>query len=65
LITSGAIAISFKLWPHQTVGNLMHTHTDLPSDHPHLQNAHQQTDGFRHAHTFVIDDLHHHWPTHG
>ncbi|MBL4872642.1 MAG: MFS transporter [Rhodobacteraceae bacterium] len=65
LIASGAIAISFKFWPHQSTDSLVHTHTDLPSDHPHLQNAHQRTDGFRHAHTFVIDDLHHHWPTHG
>jgi len=65
LIASGAVAISFIFWPHQTVSNLTHTHTDLPSDHPHLQGAHQRTDGFHHAHTFVIDDLHHHWPTHG
>ena len=65
LIASAAVVLSFKLWPHKTAGDLMHTHANLPSDHPHLQGAHKQTDGFRHAHTFVIDDLHHHWPTHG
>ena len=65
LIASGAIALSFKFWPRQTAGIMMHTHTDLPSDHPHLQDAQQGADGFAHTHKFVIDDLHHHWPTHG
>lgn len=65
LIASAAIALSFKFWPHQTAGSILHTHTDLPSDHPHLQDAQQGTDGFAHTHKFVIDDLHHHWPTHG
>lgn len=65
LISSVSIAFAYKFWPRVSVGNLSHTHTDLPSDHPHLRNAQQQTDGYRHAHTIVIDDLHHHWPTNG
>ena len=65
LISSVAIVLGLKFWPRQNTGSLVHTHTDLPSDHPHLKNAQQHTDGFRHTHAFVIDDLHHVWPTHG
>lgn len=65
LISSVAIVLGFRNWPHHTADSLVHTHTDLPPDHPHLQNAQQRTNGFQHTHTFVIDDLHHDWPTHG
>lgn len=65
LISSVSIVFAYKFWPHVSAGNLSHTHTDLPSDHPHLRNAQQLTDGYRHTHTIVIDDLHHHWPTNG
>ena len=35
-----------------------HLHPDLGADHPHLEG----TGSRRHAHAFVIDDLHHRWP---
>ena len=40
---------------------VMHEHTDLPEDHPHLKAY----GGRRHAHAIVIDDEHHVWPTSG
>ena len=37
---------------------LAHDHPDLPADHPHLAGH----GGGQHAHPYVIDDLHGHWP---
>ncbi|MGE4609986.1 MAG: MFS transporter [Paracoccaceae bacterium] len=65
ILAAVAIAVSFRFWPHQVDPKLEHTHADLPPDHPHLQNSEPHRDGFHHTHTFMIDDLHHHWPTRG
>ena len=51
------------LWPINDARELMHKHSNLPTDHPHLQEY--QTEGNRHQHIFVIDDEHRAWPTHG
>tara|TARA_R110000751_G_scaffold271365_1_gene371153 strand:- start:1892 stop:3229 length:1338 start_codon:yes stop_codon:yes gene_type:complete len=58
----GAIT-AFLIWPSADAKELVHDHSDLPPDHPHLQEY--QTDGKRHRHRFVIDDEHRAWPTHG
>jgi len=50
-----------RLWPADLPDAPEHSHPDLPADHPHLR-AHG---GRTHAHTLVIDDEHHTWPTHG
>ena len=51
-------ALALWLWPRSDPGSLVHSHPDLPADHPHLREH-----GFgRHAHDFVIDDLHTTWP---
>jgi hypothetical protein len=39
---------------------LPHGHPDLPPSHPHLKTV--EPSG-RHAHAYVIDDLHPSWPT--
>lgn len=52
------VALAVRLWPAQDPSALPHRHPDLPSDHPHLR-AH----GPDHLHPFVIDDLHHRWPS--
>lgn len=45
-----------RLWPAQDPDGVLHSHPDLPPDHPHLR-------GHRaHSHAYVIDDLHPHWP---
>ena len=40
------------LWPRKDQEPIMHTHPDLPQDHPHLAT------GNPHAHPIIIDDLH-------
>jgi MFS family permease len=53
----GVILAAF-MWPVNDPAEVFHEHTDLPVDHPHLAKAR----GRRHAHPFVIDDLHPNWP---
>ena len=44
------------VWPTRDPESVEHDHSDLPGDHPHLLEHHAQQG--RHAHAFVIDDLH-------
>ncbi|NUB43425.1 MFS transporter [Fertoebacter nigrum] len=53
---AGLVAV-LRLWPTRDAAELPHDHADLPPDHPHLADH-----GPRHAHAFVIDDLHSRWP---
>lgn len=52
-----ATLLAVRLWPATDREVLVHRHPDLPDDHPHLAGA-----GASHAHPYVIDDLHRHWP---
>lgn len=61
LLAGLGLATATRLWPALDPEALAHGHPDLPPDHPHLL-AHGAE---RHSHAFVIDDAHHHWPTHG
>lgn len=54
---------AFFTWPSTDTKELVHDHSDLPPDHPHLREF--RTDGKPHRHLFVIDDEHRAWPTHG
>lgn len=56
LLALAGVACGVALWPHETSDPLIHSHDDLPADHPHIR------DGRTHSHTFVIDDYHPHWP---
>ncbi len=58
----GSVAALF-VWPSGYSNELVHDHSDLPPDHPHLHEY--QADGKQHRHLFVIDDEHRVWPTHG
>ena len=60
VLTLAAIAVAAALWPASDPDILEHAHADLAHDHPHLEGAGAD----RHAHPFVIDDLHHRWPAH-
>lgn len=53
--------LALRLWPREELGNLVHSHDDLPADHPHLLK-HRKTAAESHSHTYVIDDLHTQWP---
>lgn len=50
---------ALRLWPSSDPDVVPHSHDDLASDHPHLQEAHAISGG---AHPYVVDDLHHNWP---
>ncbi|OQM75640.1 MFS transporter [Manganibacter manganicus] len=58
LLAGGAIVIAFAVWPANDPEEVVHSHENLPSDHPHLVEAERH----RHVHAFVIDDLHTAWP---
>lgn len=55
LTTLGAV-LAALLWPAKDPEILIHEHRDLAPGHPHLAGS------ARHAHAYIIDDLHPHWP---
>lgn len=57
-VASLALGIGFAVWPADDPEIVEHTHDDLPTGHPHLAQT-----GHRHAHAFVIDDMHLAWPS--
>lgn len=58
-VAAAAIGIGFAVWPAEDPELVEHSHNDLPTGHPHLANA---GPGHRHAHAYVIDDMHLAWP---
>ncbi|MFJ3788643.1 MFS transporter [Kitasatospora sp. NPDC090091] len=67
-LTLGALAltaalVAVRLWPALDATRLPHVHTALDHSHPHLAGAHSTGAGWQHTHDYVIDDLHHHWPS--
>ncbi|MDF1598644.1 MFS transporter [Mesorhizobium sp. YIM 152430] len=60
-LAGAAIGLALVLWPASDPEVLEHRHDELPSDHSHLEDAPSR----RHAHRYVIDDLHPSWPTRG
>lgn len=66
-LASASLVFARVVWPRDDPSRISHSHPDLPSDHPHLQDPTlgAPQSGHQHRHAFVIDDEHHHWPTHG
>lgn len=60
LAAAGAM-MARRLWPVGDPEILEHSHPDLPADHPHWSRGEQRAHR-RHAHAYVIDDLHFMWP---
>lgn len=60
-VAAAAIATAVWVWPGSDPEVLEHTHDSLPPDHPHLHDG-AARHWHRHAHAFVIDDLHSTWP---
>ncbi|WP_119726829.1 MFS transporter [Thermomonospora amylolytica] len=54
----GAALLARQLWPVADPVRLDHVHTELEHGHPHLAGARRTATGWRHAHHYVIDDLH-------
>jgi MFS family permease len=59
LIAIGGVVFAYRQWPADDDSVVVHNHPDLPAEHPHLNDA----AGKKHAHPFVIDDLHTTWPS--
>ncbi|WP_436637966.1 MFS transporter [Microbaculum sp. FT89] len=60
VLTLLGAGLSVVLWPAHDPDEIEHTHAELDPDHPHLREY--QGSGRRHAHLYVIDDLHTSWP---
>ncbi|GAA4135096.1 MFS transporter [Aminobacter aganoensis] len=58
-VAATAIGIGFAVWSADDPEVMEHSHNDLPAGHPHLEDAGH---GHRHAHAYVIDDMHLAWP---
>jgi MFS family permease len=56
-LTFAGVSIAWRLWPAIDSDVISHQHPELPSEHPHLQGKPST-----HAHSYVIDNLHHRWP---
>lgn len=58
VVAAAGIFVAMRLWPLGSADAAEHEHSDLPPDHPHLQGS----QGRRHTHVIVMDDLHRRWP---
>lgn len=56
VLTALGAVLAALLWPAKDPEILIHEHRDLAPGHPHLAGS------ARHAHAYIIDDLHPHWP---
>ena len=61
-LASISALVALRLWPGDEGEPVEHAHPDLPFDHPHLAR-HPAAPGRRHAHPFVLDELHPRWGT--
>lgn len=59
MLALAGTVLAFHFWPAAAPDELEHEHSALPVDHPHLAG---ERGGGRHAHDYVIDDLHPNWP---
>jgi MFS family permease len=62
---AGALGACFasRVWPAEDPDVIEHDHPDLPAGHLHIQGTVGTGGRMRHAHAFVVDDQHPHWPT--
>jgi MFS family permease len=65
-VLAGIVVVGFVLalliWPAKDELVIVHTHKDLPANHPHLANAKAVKDGYRQKHDYAIDQNHKTWP---
>lgn len=61
---AGALTVwvASRVWPAQDPEVIAHEHPDLSAGHVHIQGVVGNGDRKRHAHPFVVDDQHPHWP---
>lgn len=61
LVAATAVAAAAWLWPAADPDVVEHSHEGLPASHPHWSEGNGDGSN-RHAHAYVIDDLHSAWP---
>ena len=65
LILSGTCAVvayaAMFVWPADDPLERLHSHPEMPDDHPHLKQVPATGTGHQHAHAFHIDELHPNW----
>jgi MFS family permease len=61
-IAAAGLATALRLWPAGDPSTVVHVHEELPAGHPHVRDAQPTGHGLKHAHPYVIDEFHHHWP---
>jgi len=61
VIAAAALVAALFLWPAGDQETIAHRHLELPDSDPHWKEG-VPTGGHRHAHAFIIDDLHPQWP---
>lgn len=59
IISMVAITAAYFLWPKNDASQLAHDHDNLSPDHAH---QHLKNDHGIHAHEYIIDEYHKHWP---
>ena len=67
LAGSGAVAawVASRVWSAHDPEVIEHDHSDLPVGDAHTQGVAGAVHPVRHAHAFVVDDQHPHWPSAG
>lgn len=63
-IATVAVAAALRFWPSSDPDVVDHHHHELADDDPHWAEGGHRL-GHRHAHGFVIDELHPQWPRQG
>ena len=56
-MTFSGVLIARSVWPAVDADVIPHQHPELPPSHPHVQGK-----PTKHAHAYVIDNLHNRWP---
>ncbi|WP_122523193.1 MFS transporter [Pannonibacter phragmitetus] len=59
IAAASGVVLAFIVWPAEDPDVIEHDHANLPADHPHVAEAAHDR---RHAHAYVIDDMHAAWP---
>jgi len=60
-IAALAAVLAYRIWPVPDDEAVVHTHPELPPDHPHLASG-KRIGAHRHTHPPVADGLHNEWP---
>lgn len=61
MMTAALAVLAVQVWPADDPLDRVHSHPELPDDHPHLQQVPAKGASHQHVHAFRIDELHPMW----